>query len=241
MHRLWIHRCLSPPIHHPKQKGLSTHIYSFLRLWQAHSWHPLRHLGRCPRPRKLENLRNCWEHGSGLSDAGGRAVVVGGGTELREPAWGPKPEACAGPTCMRPWWRWLELQACVQGYSDVDFAGFGFDEAERASSEECGPVCTRKPKPYPRGGARRLAERPHPTWADTASGTGPGRVGTGGGLGPAHCFPTCARVGCSEPDPERGEGETGGFRRGVHQPAPGGRCPDSPSKALAKILRTHTF
>lgn len=56
--------------------------------------------------------------------------------------------------------------------------------AKRASSEECRPVCTRKPKPCPRGGAERLEERPHLTWADAASGMRPGRVGAGGGSRP---------------------------------------------------------
>lgn len=68
----------------------------------------------------------------------------------------------------------------------VDFPGFDEASREKASSEECRPVCTRKPKPSPRGVAGRLAEKPHLTWEDTgiwneAWPGGPGEVAPGPG------------------------------------------------------------
>ncbi|CAI9171312.1 unnamed protein product [Rangifer tarandus platyrhynchus] len=55
---------------------------------------------------------------------------------------------------------------------------------ELASSQECRPVCTRKPKPSPRGGAGLLAERPHLTWADTDVWNEAWQRGPGGGFRP---------------------------------------------------------
>lgn len=88
-----------------------------------------------------------------------------------------------GLACLRPSWCSLELQARIMGDYDVALS-LALMGPERASSEECRPVCTRKPKPCPRGGAERLEERPHLTWADAASGMRPGRVGAGGGSRP---------------------------------------------------------
>lgn len=95
---------------------------------------------------------------------------------LSEPAWGPPGGvgkaglpggwvAASISLCLRPSWRSQEPQAEILGY--LLLISPALMRRERASSEECRPVCTRKPKPSPRGVAGELAEKPHLTWADT--------------------------------------------------------------------------
>lgn len=116
----------------------------------------------------------------------------------------------------------------------VDFAGFDEAWREKPSSEECRPVCTRKPKPSPRGVAGRLEDKPHLTWADPgiwneAWPSGPREVAAG--PGPAtllshvsRCWlpPNQTGVGGGGREGASQERRAGGFPLCVHRPVPGG-------------------
>lgn len=187
------------------------------------------------------------------SEAGGRDTARGGGSRAGLARLGSIRRARRGGC---PGWAAAStnaLSACAPrgargncrptsaGTVPVDLASF--DEGERASSQECRPVCTRKPGPSPRGVAGRLAARPHLTWADTGNWNEAWPRGPGRWLqapSQPRSFPTCEGVGFPTTRPgagRRGGGEklqrqrkAGDFPLGVHRPASRGRCSREPNE-----------
>lgn len=148
------HQAEGPPV---------AQLLSCLCLWPAHSWHSRRHLGRGPRPRTLRNSGNRLGHSPAVLGA----RLVEGTSWWR---WGPAELASLGSP-----WRSGEGKAArglggsqhqpsplaslvaLSGTAGRDpgllllLISPALMRRERASSEECRPVCTRKPKPSPRG------------------------------------------------------------------------------------------
>lgn len=211
--------CLHPSLHQAEGPP-EAHLLSFLCLWTVHSCQD----GRGPRPSKLRNLGDRWRHSP-----------AGLGVRLREGIWwwrwglgragqpgvdiGKQGRGCLpgglGSTQHQPYLL-VPLVALAgtagPGSLIVNVASFGErqERQERASSEECRPVCTRKPKPSPRGVAAWLEEKPHLTWVDP--GMRPGREDLGVGPRPRPSHAAFSRVlALDSPKPNSREMEKGGL------------------------------
>lgn len=153
-----------------------AHLLSFLCLWPAHSWLSSCHLGRGPRPSKLRNPGNRCGHspaGLGVRLIEGISWWKWGLSRASQPG---VDTGKRGRGCLRRGLRSTQHQPYLLAPL-VTLAGTagpgllllispalvrGRSRLLQRNAEECRPVCTRKPKPSPRGVAEWLKEKPHP-------------------------------------------------------------------------------